>query len=78
MGRVVTINSATLVNKGLELIEAALLFGIDFADIEVVVHPQSVVHLMVESLRRLHDRPVFTTGHEAADRPGIVLARATR
>lgn len=48
MGRVVTINSATLVNKGLELIEAALLFGIDFADIEVVVHPQSVVHSMVE------------------------------
>ena len=48
MGRVVTINSATLMNKGLELIEAALLFGIDFADIEVVVHPQSVVHSMVE------------------------------
>ena len=48
MGRVVTINSATLMNKGLELIEAALLFGIAFADIEVVVHPQSVVHSMVE------------------------------
>jgi 1-deoxy-D-xylulose-5-phosphate reductoisomerase len=47
MGPVVTINSATLVNKGLELIEAHLLFGIDFDAIEVVVHPQSIVHSMV-------------------------------
>ena len=48
MGPVVTINSATLVNKGLELIEAHLLFGIGFDRIEVVVHRQSVVHSMVE------------------------------
>jgi 1-deoxy-D-xylulose-5-phosphate reductoisomerase len=48
MGRVVTINSATLVNKGLELLEAGLLFGVDLDDIEVVVHPQSIVHSMVE------------------------------
>ncbi len=48
MGRVVTTNSATLVNKGLEVIEAHLLFGIPYADIEVVVHPQSIVHSMVE------------------------------
>ncbi|MCL1838604.1 MAG: 1-deoxy-D-xylulose-5-phosphate reductoisomerase [Propionibacteriaceae bacterium] len=48
MGRVVTINSATLVNKGLELIEAGLLFNVDFDDIEVVVHPESIVHSMVE------------------------------
>ena len=48
MGPVVTINSATLVNKGLEVIEAHLLFGIDFDAIEVVVHPTSVVHSMVE------------------------------
>lgn len=48
MGPVVTINSATLVNKGLEVIEAHLLFGIDFDQIEVVVHPTSVVHSMVE------------------------------
>ncbi len=47
MGPVVTVNSATLVNKGLELIEAHLLFGIPYARIEVVVHPQSVVHSMV-------------------------------
>jgi 1-deoxy-D-xylulose-5-phosphate reductoisomerase len=48
MGPVITVNSATLVNKGLEVIEAHLLFGIDYDDIEVVVHPQSVVHSMVE------------------------------
>ncbi|WP_374999604.1 1-deoxy-D-xylulose-5-phosphate reductoisomerase [Aeromicrobium sp. CTD01-1L150] len=48
MGPVITINSATLVNKGLEVIEAHLLFDIDFSRIEVVVHPTSVVHSMVE------------------------------
>ncbi len=48
MGRMVTTNSATLVNKGLEVIEAHLLFGVSYGDIEVVVHPQSIVHSMVE------------------------------
>ncbi|MBF8191669.1 1-deoxy-D-xylulose-5-phosphate reductoisomerase [Nonomuraea sp. K274] len=48
MGPVITINSATLVNKGLEVIEAHLLFDLDFDRIEVVVHPQSVIHSMVE------------------------------
>jgi 1-deoxy-D-xylulose-5-phosphate reductoisomerase len=48
MGRVVTTNSATLVNKGLEVIEAHLLFGVPYARIDVVVHPQSIVHSMVE------------------------------
>ena len=48
MGRVVTTNSATLVNKGLEVIEAHLLFDVAYDDIEVVVHPQSIVHSMVE------------------------------
>lgn len=48
MGRVVTTNSATLVNKGLEVIEAHLLFGVPYDDIDVVVHPQSIVHSMVE------------------------------
>ena len=48
MGPVVTINSATLVNKGLELIEAHLLFDIPLDRVDVVVHPQSVVHSMVE------------------------------
>lgn len=46
MGPMNTLNSATLVNKGLELIETHLLFGIDYDHIEVVVHPQSIVHSM--------------------------------
>lgn len=48
MGPVITLNSATLVNKGLEVIEANLLFDIPFDRITVVVHPQSVIHSMVE------------------------------
>ncbi len=48
MGEVVTINSATLVNKGLEIIEAHYLFGIAYNQIEAVIHPQSIVHSMVE------------------------------
>jgi 1-deoxy-D-xylulose-5-phosphate reductoisomerase len=48
MGPVITVNSATLMNKGLEVIEAHLLFGLPFERIEVVVHPQSVVHALVE------------------------------
>jgi 1-deoxy-D-xylulose-5-phosphate reductoisomerase len=47
MGPVVTINSATLINKGLELIEAHLLFDVPYERIDVVVHPQSIVHSMV-------------------------------
>ncbi|WP_043499126.1 1-deoxy-D-xylulose-5-phosphate reductoisomerase [Georgenia sp. SUBG003] len=48
MGPVVTVNSSTMVNKGLELIEAHLLFDVPAEDVVVVVHPQSVVHSMVE------------------------------
>jgi 1-deoxy-D-xylulose-5-phosphate reductoisomerase len=48
MGPVITVNSATLVNKGLEVIEAHVLFGVPLERIDVVVHPQSVVHSMVE------------------------------
>jgi 1-deoxy-D-xylulose-5-phosphate reductoisomerase len=48
MGPLVTVNSATLVNKGLEVIEAYLLFGFRLEQIDVVVHPQSIVHSMVE------------------------------
>lgn len=48
MGPLVTVNSATMVNKGLEVIEAHLLFDVPFSAIDVVVHPQSVVHSMVE------------------------------
>ncbi len=48
MGRVVTTNSATLMNKGLEVIEAHVLFDVPLAQIDVVVHPQSMIHSMVE------------------------------
>src|SRR4029077_5201082 len=48
MGRKITIDSATLMNKGLEVIEARWLFGVRADQIEVVVHPQSVIHSMVE------------------------------
>ena len=48
MGKKITIDSSTLVNKGLEVIEAHELFNIDYDDIDVIVHPQSIVHSMVE------------------------------
>ena len=48
MGKVITTNSSTLVNKGLEVIEAHLLFGVPYERIAVTVHPQSIVHSMVE------------------------------
>ncbi|CAA9224740.1 MAG: 1-deoxy-D-xylulose 5-phosphate reductoisomerase [uncultured Corynebacteriales bacterium] len=48
MGPVISVNSATLVNKGLEVIEAHLLFDVPFDDIEVMVHPQAIIHSMVE------------------------------
>ncbi|WP_396451367.1 1-deoxy-D-xylulose-5-phosphate reductoisomerase [Leucobacter aridicollis] len=48
MGRVITTNSATLMNKGLEVIEAHLLFDVPYDQIDIVVHPQSIVHSMVE------------------------------
>ena len=48
MGRKITIDSSTLINKGLEVIEAKWLFDVDIEQIEVVVHPQSIIHSMVE------------------------------
>ena len=48
MGRKITIDSATMVNKGLEVMEAKWLFGVDYDQVKVVVHPQSIVHSMVE------------------------------
>ena len=48
MGRKITIDSSTLCNKGLEVIEAHQLFGVDYDEIEVLVHPQSIIHSMVE------------------------------
>lgn len=52
MGRKITVDSATLVNKGLEVIEAKWLFNVDYDKIEVVVHPQSIIHSMVEFVDR--------------------------
>lgn len=48
MGRKISVDSATMMNKGLELIEAAVLYGLDESRIEVVIHPESIVHSMVE------------------------------
>ncbi len=48
MGRKITVDSATLMNKGLEVIEAHYLFGIDYQQIEIVIHPQSIIHSMIE------------------------------
>lgn len=48
MGRKISIDSATLMNKGLEVIEAHWLFDMDYSDIEVIVHPQSIIHSMVQ------------------------------
>ncbi|GCD09552.1 1-deoxy-D-xylulose-5-phosphate reductoisomerase [Clostridium tagluense] len=48
MGKKVSIDSSTLMNKGLEVIEAHWLFGVDYENIQVVVHPQSIIHSMVE------------------------------
>ena len=50
MGRKISVDSATLMNKGLELIEATILFGVQPSDVSVVVHPQSIVHSLVEYL----------------------------
>ena len=49
MGRKITVDSATLMNKGLEVIEAHYLFGADYDHIQVVIHPQSIIHSMVET-----------------------------
>tara|TARA_Y100001968_G_scaffold331372_1_gene385827 strand:+ start:928 stop:2154 length:1227 start_codon:yes stop_codon:yes gene_type:complete len=48
MGKKITVDSATLMNKGLEVIEAHYLFGIDYEQIEIVIHPQSIIHSMIE------------------------------
>jgi 1-deoxy-D-xylulose-5-phosphate reductoisomerase len=48
MGRKITIDSATLMNKGLEVIEAHFLFGADYDQIDIVIHPQSIIHSLIE------------------------------
>jgi 1-deoxy-D-xylulose-5-phosphate reductoisomerase len=48
MGRKITVDSATLMNKGLEVIEAHYLFGVDYDQIDIVIHPQSIIHSLIE------------------------------
>ncbi len=48
MGKKITVDSATLMNKGLEVIEAHYLFGLDYENIEIIIHPQSIIHSMIE------------------------------
>ena len=70
MGPVVTINSATLVNKGLEIIEAHYLFDIPYSKIDAVIHPQSIIHSMVE----FHDGSVIAQASSPAMKLPIALA----
>ena len=76
MGRKITIDSATLMNKGLEVIEAHWLFGVPADQIDVVIHPQSIVHSMVELHRRLGDRAARRHRHAAADPVRVLVSGA--
>ena len=78
MGRKISVDSATLMNKGLELIEACLLFGLPPQQVEVVVHPQSIVHSAVEYLDGSVLAQLGSPGHAHADRPRAGVARANR
>ena len=49
MGAKITVDSATMMNKGLEVIEAHYLFGTEYDDIDVVIHPQSIIHSLIET-----------------------------
>lgn len=53
MGAKITVDSATMMNKGLEVIEAHYLFGADYDDIDIVVHPESIIHSMVSCFSTL-------------------------
>ena len=70
MGPVVTINPATLVNKGLEIIEAHYFFDIPYSKIEAVIHPQSIIHSMVE----FHDGSVIAQASPPSMKLPIALA----
>ena len=66
MGRRITVDSATLMNKGLEVIEAHVLFGVGYDRIDVVVHPESIVHSMVEFVDGSVKAQIGRAGHEGA------------
>ena len=76
MGAKISVDSATLMNKGLELIEAHYLFGLPSERIDILIHPQSVIHSMVEYHRRLDARPAWRARHADPDRLCAGLAGA--
>jgi hypothetical protein len=76
MGAKISVDSATMMNKGLELIEAAYLFGVGEDRVDVVVHPQSVIHSMVEYRDGSTPRAARPAGHAHPDRSRLRLARA--
>ena len=78
MGGKITIDSATLMNKGLELIEAHHLFGMPYERIDVVVHPQSIVHALVELCDGADARAPRPSRHARADLLRAALPRARR
>ena len=78
MGTKITIDSATLANKGLEVIEAHFLFGLRYDRIEVVVHPTSIVHGARPLPRRRRDRASRLPGHARPDLVRAHLSRARR
>ncbi len=75
MGKKITIDSATMVNKGLEVIEAKWLFNVKLEQIQVVVHPESVIHSMVEYERR-SNCPAWHSGYATSYSVCAVLSQA--
>jgi 1-deoxy-D-xylulose-5-phosphate reductoisomerase len=75
MGRKISVDSATLMNKGLELIEASYLFGFQSKSIDVIVHPQSTIHSLVHYVGRLGSRPARHARHA---HPDILCAHLAR
>ncbi len=75
MGPKITVDSSTLMNKGLEVIEAHELFGIPYDAIEVVVHPQSIVHSMVEYVDGAVIAQLSHARHAPSDRVRALLPR---
>ena len=78
MGAKITIDSSTLMNKGLEVIEAHELFDVDYDRVDVVVHPQSVIHGMVEFTDGATIAQLSHARHAAADRARARRARSPR
>ncbi len=73
MGQKITVDSATLVNKGLEVMEARWLFDVDLDHIQVVVQPQSIIHSMVEFEDGAVMAQLGTPGYETSDTVCIML-----